>query len=68
MKTDCWSFGCILYALVTGKPPFEKESIQETLKNVKKKIDLKLPGYLSKNLVDLLEHIIVWDAEERFNV
>lgn len=22
MKIDCWSFGCVLYALVKGHPPF----------------------------------------------
>ena len=22
-KSDCWAFGCILYALTTGHPPFE---------------------------------------------
>ncbi len=34
MKTDCWSFGCILYALVCGGPPFEGENVLSTLKNV----------------------------------
>jgi len=23
MKADCWAFGCILYAMATGNPPFE---------------------------------------------
>ncbi len=43
MKIDCWSFGCILYALVTGHPPFESDSVQETLKKVKSNADINLP-------------------------
>jgi len=23
IKADCWAFGCILYAMATGAPPFE---------------------------------------------
>ena len=26
-KCDCWSFGCILYTLATGHPPFEGKTI-----------------------------------------
>lgn len=22
-KSDCWAFGCIIYAMATGKTPFE---------------------------------------------
>jgi serine/threonine protein kinase len=27
LKIDCWSFGCILYTLAVGAPPFESESV-----------------------------------------
>jgi serine/threonine protein kinase len=29
------AFGCILYALATGKPPFESQNVQETLLKIK---------------------------------
>jgi len=35
-ETDCWSYGCILYALITGSPPFESANIQEIIKKMQK--------------------------------
>lgn len=32
MKTDCWAYGCMLYALAVGNPPFEGECVRDTLK------------------------------------
>ena len=49
MKTDCWSFGCILYALITGKPPFESQSVNETLKKVQNKSKLLIDTNISED-------------------
>ena len=68
MKTDCWSFGCILFALVTGKPPFESSTIQETLKKVKSKNQMDIPMTLSAQLQDLLKHTINWNEDDRYDI
>lgn len=34
-KADLWSFGCCIYAMFFGKPPFEDDSLQHVLKNVR---------------------------------
>ena len=68
MKIDCWSFGCIIYALIVGKPPFEQMSVQETLKKVKDEKYLDIPNGISPRLRDLLVNIIDWNRDTRFDI
>ena len=62
-KSDIWSFGCLVFSLVTGQGPFQGQNVQETLKNLKNK---KMPnlekildgGEISQKLEDLLKNMI----------
>ncbi|EAS00939.2 Serine/Threonine kinase domain protein (macronuclear) [Tetrahymena thermophila SB210] len=68
IQSDCWSFGCILYTIATGRPPFETVSIQQTLKMLQKKNKVEYPSHLSKSLVDLIDHILDWNQDTRYNI
>ena len=48
MKSDIWSFGCIIYEMTTLHPPFEADSMEKLYRKVIKGIFPKIPNGYSK--------------------
>lgn len=67
LASDMWSLGCIVYACLTGAPPFESDSIKDTFLKAN---DMKysMPKYLSNEAKDLVSSLLTWDSEQRINI
>lgn len=53
--------------MATGNPPFEGNSVKDTLARVQNG-DFKLPKEISPSLQDLLKKLICWDTKSRIDI
>jgi polo-like kinase 1 len=57
-EVDVWSFGCIVFTLLVGKPPFETASIKETYSRIRR-CDYCVPLTVNRNAADMIRKIFV---------
>jgi serine/threonine protein kinase/regulator of sirC expression with transglutaminase-like and TPR domain len=65
--TDIWSFGCIMYQMLTGQLPFEGETATDTLARIiERQPDWNLlPGSTPTNIRSLLRRCLEKDPNQR---
>lgn len=66
-SSDIWSCGIILFALLTGRLPFDDENIRELLAKVKKGRYI-MPPELPSQAQDLIHRMLHVDPEQRIKV
>jgi len=66
-RTDIWSFGCIMYQMLTGQLPFEGKTATDTLARIiERQPDWELlPNETPENIRVLLRHCLEKNQDER---
>jgi serine/threonine protein kinase len=63
---DYWSFGCIIFELLTGLPPFHESTEWETFHAIlSRDVDFSLLGGCSPVVGDLLGRLLIRDPDRR---
>lgn len=65
IKSDIWSFGCVLYEMVTLKPPFRAGNMEGLFKKVSKGIFAPIPKQFSLELSNLVRLLLKASPDKR---
>lgn len=67
ISTDLWALGCILYAIYTGKPPFESDTVVSTLNKVKT-MSFKLTDDIPEDANEIISSLLSIDPGNRITI
>lgn len=67
LESDIWSLGCMFYTLLIGRPPFDTDTVKNTLNKVVL-ADYEMPTFLSREAQDLIHHLLRRNPADRLSL
>ncbi|XP_074848041.1 serine/threonine-protein kinase PLK4 isoform X6 [Carettochelys insculpta] len=67
LESDVWSLGCMFYTLLIGKPPFDTDTVKNTLNKVVL-ADYEMPNFLSGEAQDLIHQLLRKNPADRLSL
>ncbi|XP_066537419.1 serine/threonine-protein kinase PLK4 isoform X2 [Hoplias malabaricus] len=64
LESDVWSLGCMFYAFLTGRPPFDTNTVKQTLNKVVLG-EYQMPTHVSSEAQDLIQQLLQKDPTLR---
>ncbi len=66
-KSDVWSLGCVIYEMITLRPPFQAKSMEELYKKVMRGMYPRISSKFSEDLSDAIKLMIRVESGARPN-
>ncbi|KAM7142971.1 serine/threonine-protein kinase PLK4 isoform 2-T2 [Molossus nigricans] len=67
LESDIWSLGCMFYTLLIGRPPFDTDTVKNTLNKVVL-ADYEMPTFLSREAKDLIHQLLRRNPADRLSL
>ncbi|XP_005069740.1 serine/threonine-protein kinase PLK4 isoform X1 [Mesocricetus auratus] len=67
LESDIWSLGCMFYTLLIGRPPFDTDTVKNTLNKVVL-ADYEMPTFLSREAQDLIHQLLRRNPADRLSL
>ncbi|KAJ8271640.1 hypothetical protein COCON_G00104990 [Conger conger] len=64
LESDVWSLGCMFYAFLTGRPPFDTDTVKSTLSRVVLG-EYEMPPHVSRQAQDLIRQLLRRNPADR---
>lgn len=64
LESDVWSLGCMFYAFLMGRPPFDTDTVKHTLSKVVLG-EYEMPSHVSLEAQDLIHQLLQKDPKQR---